>query len=45
MTSASLLNVSKSYGRTPVLENIGLTINSGEFLAVLGPSEIGRAHV
>lgn len=42
MTSASLLNVSKSYGRTPVLENIGLTINSGEFLAVLGPSGCGK---
>src|SRR5690606_31541233 len=42
MTSASLLDVSKSYGRTPVLQNIDLKINSGEFLAVLGPSGCGK---
>jgi iron(III) transport system ATP-binding protein len=42
MTSASLLNVSKSYGDTAVLQDINLDIRSGEFLAVLGPSGCGK---
>ena len=28
-----------------VLFNINLTINQGEFVAIMGHSEIGRAHV
>ncbi|WP_353476460.1 ABC transporter ATP-binding protein (plasmid) [Salipiger sp. H15] len=35
-------NVSKSYGETVVLENIDLTIDDNEFLAVVGPSGAGK---
>lgn len=35
-------NVSKSYGDTVVLENISLTIEDNEFLAVVGPSGAGK---
>jgi iron(III) transport system ATP-binding protein len=42
MTSASLLSVSKAYGKTPVLQDVSLNIKSGEFLAVLGPSGCGK---
>jgi len=42
MTSASLLNVSKAYGKTPVLRDVSLNIKAGEFLAVLGPSGCGK---
>ena len=34
--------VSKSYGQTVVLENIDLTIDDNEFLAVVGPSGAGK---
>ena len=27
------------------LDNVSLTINDNEFFTLLGPSEIGRAHV
>lgn len=42
MTSAKLYDVSKSFGRTTVLDDVNLTINAGEFLAVLGPSGCGK---
>lgn len=36
-------NVSKSYGKTPVLRNIDLTVNEGEFTAIMGPSGSGKS--
>ncbi|KWX69429.1 bacitracin ABC transporter ATP-binding protein [Paenibacillus riograndensis] len=36
-------NLSKSYGTTAVLKNIDLTIQSGEFTAVMGPSGSGKS--
>ena len=42
-------NIRKSYpigdSLLEVLKGISLTVKNGEFIAVLGPSEIGRAHV
>ncbi|WP_326513124.1 ABC transporter ATP-binding protein [Clostridium intestinale] len=35
-------NVSKSYGKTKVLKNINLTINTGELMVLIGPSGCGK---
>ena len=35
-------NVSKSYGKTKVLKNINLSINSGELMVLIGPSGCGK---
>lgn len=35
-------NVSKSYGKTKVLKNIDLTINTGELMVLIGPSGCGK---
>lgn len=35
-------NLSKSYGKTQVLKNIDLTIEQGEFTAIMGPSGSGK---
>ena len=35
-------NLSKSYGKTQVLKNIDLTIELGEFTAIMGPSGSGK---
>ena len=37
-----ILGVHKSFGPTPVLENISLTIPSGKLVALLGPSGSGK---
>ena len=37
-----LQKISAGYGRTPVLENIDLTIGKGEFVALLGASGCGK---
>lgn len=36
-------NLTKSYGKTPVLRNIDLTLQAGEFAAVMGPSGSGKS--
>ncbi|QDQ02910.1 ABC transporter ATP-binding protein [Lysinibacillus fusiformis] len=35
-------NLSKSYGKTHVLKNIDMTIEQGEFTAIMGPSGSGK---
>lgn len=35
--------VTKSYGKTQVLKSIDLTINAGEFTAIMGPSGSGKS--
>ena len=35
-------NLSKSYGKTQVLKNIDLTMEQGEFTAIMGPSGSGK---
>ncbi|MBN2724746.1 MAG: ABC transporter ATP-binding protein [Deltaproteobacteria bacterium] len=42
MASVKIENLSISYGKTSVLENISLEINSGEFFFLLGPSGCGK---
>jgi len=36
-------NLSKDYGKTPVLRNIDLTFQAGEFTAIMGPSGSGKS--
>ncbi len=38
-----LINLKKSYGNTKVLKNLNLSVNSGEFLVILGPSGEGKS--
>ncbi|MCA9371006.1 MAG: ATP-binding cassette domain-containing protein [Candidatus Peregrinibacteria bacterium] len=38
-----LKNVSKSYGKTTVLQNISFTVNPGEFVCITGPSGAGKS--
>ncbi|HYW75261.1 MAG TPA: ATP-binding cassette domain-containing protein, partial [Gammaproteobacteria bacterium] len=37
-----LRRVDKTYGKTPVIENLNLQIRRGEFLTLLGPSGCGK---
>ena len=35
----------KSFGEQEVLKGISTEVNRGDVIAIIGPSEIGRAHV
>ena len=43
MASLELVNVSKSFGRTPVVKDVSLTVGDGEFLVLVGPSGCGKS--
>jgi len=43
MSLLSLVSVFKSYDGTPVLENINLKIQKGEFVGIVGPSGSGKS--
>src|SRR5215831_1479092 len=43
MASISIRNVSKSYGHSPVLQELDLEIADGEFVSFLGPSGCGKS--
>ena len=43
MASISISNVSKSYGPLPVLQDLDIDINDGEFVSFLGPSGCGKS--
>ncbi len=38
-----LKNVTKTYGKTPVLDDVSLRIDPGEFVCVIGPSGAGKS--
>jgi spermidine/putrescine transport system ATP-binding protein len=40
-----LKNVFKSFGSSPILENINLNIKNGEFITLLGPSGCGKTTI
>jgi multiple sugar transport system ATP-binding protein len=43
MSAITLSGVTKSFGSTPVLKGIDLTINDGEFVSLVGPSGCGKS--
>jgi ABC-type sugar transport system ATPase subunit len=43
MTSISIQNVTKAYGKLPVLKGLDLDIADGEFISFLGPSGCGKS--
>ena len=43
MATVELRDVSKSFGPTPVLRDVDLTVGEGEFLVLVGPSGCGKS--
>ena len=43
MTSLELIDIRKSYGDTPVLDGVSLSVEAREFIAFLGPSGSGKS--
>lgn len=42
MSTIELVNISKTFGKTSVVDGIDLSINDGEFLVLVGPSGCGK---
>lgn len=43
MPVLSVQNISKSFGKTPVLRDISFVVNQGEVLSIIGPSGSGKS--
>jgi multiple sugar transport system ATP-binding protein len=45
MAGLELRNIAKSYGSVSVIEDINLSVNDGEFVALVGPSGCGKSTI
>lgn len=45
MAEIRIRNVTKTYGKTTIMEGIDLTISNGEFVVILGPSGCGKSSL
>jgi ABC-type sugar transport system ATPase subunit len=43
MSAVKLVNLSKSFGTTNIINNINLTVEAGEFVVLVGPSGCGKS--
>ena len=43
MSAVQLVNLSKSFGQTNIINNINLTVENGEFVVLVGPSGCGKS--
>jgi len=43
MARVELVNLSKSFGEVKVLHDLNLTVEEGEFVALVGPSGCGKS--
>jgi ABC-type sugar transport system ATPase subunit len=43
MATVAITALSKSFGKTPVLNDVSLAVNDGEFLVLVGPSGCGKS--
>ena len=43
MAEINIRNVSKTYGKTTIMEGVNLDIHNGEFVVILGPSGCGKS--
>ena len=43
MAEISIRNVTKTYGKTTIMEGVNLDIHNGEFVVILGPSGCGKS--
>lgn len=43
MAKLELMNVSKSFGKSEIINNLNLTVNDGEIIVILGPSGCGKS--
>ena len=43
MAEIAIRNVSKTYGKTTIMQGVDLDIHNGEFVVILGPSGCGKS--
>ena len=44
-TLIEITNLTMGFDQRLLFKNLNMTIDKGDFLSIIGPNEIGRAHV